>query len=160
MTSLAQTAVRAGARRSRFATPAMAFASVFWMVSLVEALSFVFMSSLHVGARISLGFTVVSDVFIVQATVAEAICGALLLVASGGLLAGVSWAWAFSAITQAFSAAAVLNGIGRVAAGAGPHSQLNDTYHLVILALLAFGFVALVLPPVHRAFQDQAARGQ
>ncbi len=156
MTDVRRPAIGAGPIRPTF-NAAVMLARVFWAVSLAEGVSFLFMSSLHAGARIPLGFTVVADVPIIQATVVEAVCAILLLIASGALLARRSWAWAYTAITQAFSAAAVLNGIGRVAAGAGPHSPLNDTYHLVILALLAMGFIALVLPPVHRAFRNHAA---
>jgi hypothetical protein len=137
--------------------PAAAFARAFWAISLVEGLSFLFMAALHVGARVPLGFTVVTDVPIIQATVAESICGAALLLAASALLARRRWAWALAAVSQAVSIAAVLNGMGRVGAGKGPHSQLNDTYHVVIVVLLALGFIALILPPVQRAF---AARAQ
>ena len=158
MANVRQPALRSGSFPSPLGRAAIAFAGAFWAVSLVEALSFLFMASLHVGARIPLGFTVVTDVRIVQATVAEAICGVLLLVASGALLAQRSWAWVFAAATQAFSVAVVLNGMTRV--GPGPDSQLNETYHLVIVTLLALGFLALMLPPVHHAFRVGSADNQ
>lgn len=61
-----------------------------------------------------------------------------------------TWAWAAVTGAHAFALAGVLWGMVAVAAGRGPHTQLNDTYHRVMVVLLATGLI-LRLTPLGRA---------
>jgi len=62
------------------------------------------------------------------------------------VLAGTTRAWAAVTGAQAVALAGVLWGMVAVAAGRGPHTQLNDTYHRVMVVLLAATLILLLTP--------------
>jgi hypothetical protein len=48
-----------------------------------------------------------------------------------------TWAWAAATVAHAVALAGVLWGMIAIAAGRGPHTQLNDTFHRVMAVVLA-----------------------
>jgi hypothetical protein len=104
------------------------------------------MASLHIGLQVQLASVAVSDVRIVPATIVEGLCGLALLVAGIALLSRQPWGWAAALWSQAISLAGVLLGLASIAAGAGPHTVINDTYHQVMVVLLVAGIAALLTP--------------
>ncbi|MDQ3432963.1 MAG: hypothetical protein M3467_12260, partial [Actinomycetota bacterium] len=57
--------------------------------------------------------------------------------------------------SHAFALAGVLLGTAAVAAGRGPHSVLNDTYHRVMIVVLIAGLVALSMSAVKTALRHR-----
>ncbi len=57
-----------------------------------------------------------------------------------------TWAWAAVTGAHAVALAGVVWGMIAVAAGRGPHTQLNDTYHRVMVVLLAANVILLLAP--------------
>jgi hypothetical protein len=123
---------------------------VFGAIALAEGLSFLFMSVLHTGLFVPLGF---GEPVIVPAVIVEGVCGAVLVMSAVGLLTGQVWGWAGAVGAQALSLAGVLLGIVAISAGRGPHSELNDTYHRIMVVALATGLVALYAPRIRRALR-------
>jgi len=58
-----------------------------------------------------------------------------------------TWAWAAATGARAVALAGVLWGMVAIAAGRGPHTQLNDTYHRMMVALLGVGLILLLTRP-------------
>jgi hypothetical protein len=58
------------------------------------------------------------------------VAGIVLAVGAFAVFAGTTRAWAAVTGAHAVALAGVLWGMVAVAAGRGPHTQLNDTYHL------------------------------
>jgi hypothetical protein len=56
------------------------------------------------------------------------------------------WAWAAATCGYAPALAGVVWGMVAIAAGRGSHTQLNDTFHRVIVVLLATGLIFLLTP--------------
>ena len=131
----------------------LSFARIAGLISLLEGVSFLFMASLHVGLQIPLGSVLVSDVRIVPATIVEGICGLGLVVAALALQSRQPWRWTSALSSQALALAGVLLGIASIAAGAGPHSVTNDTYHQVMAVLLVLGLATLLTPQVRQALK-------
>ncbi len=77
----------------------------------------------------------------------------VLVNAAFGLLYVQSWAGTGAVGAQAFALAGVLLGIVAISAGRGPHSEVNDTYHRLMVVTLATGLVALFAPKVRGALQ-------
>jgi hypothetical protein len=120
---------------------------VFGVLALVEGLSFVFMSILHTGMFSPL----FREPVIVPAMIVEGLCGAVLVIAAFGVLAHWPWGWNAAVGAQAFSLVGVLLGIVAINAGRGPHTELNDTYHQIMVVALTLGIGALCVPRIRRA---------
>ncbi len=101
---------------------------------------------LHVGVDIPLGFTALEEPRRPVAVVVEGMAGLLLGLGALAVLARRTWAWAAVTGAHAVALAGVLWGMVAVAAGRGPHTQLNDTYHRVMVVLLAATLLLLLTP--------------
>jgi len=119
------------------------------ILSALYSVTFFFGALLHLGLRIPLGFTVLSEPGIVPATVVESLCGIVLAVAAFAMLTRKSWAWSAAFAAHAFSLGGVLLGMGALAVGAGPSTELNAIYHRVMLVALV-AVLALLLSPAGR----------
>ena len=114
------------------------------------AVTFLLGALLHLGVRIPLGFTVLAEPQIIDATIVEGLCGLFLAVSAYAVFTRRAWAWPAATAAHAFAVAGVLLGIGALAAGLGPSTELNYVYHRVILVVLVAG-LALLLTPIGRA---------
>ena len=104
---------------------------------------------LHVGVEIALGFAVLQEPRRPVAVLVEGVAGLLLGLGALAVLSRRTWAWAAVTGAHAVALAGVGWGMVAVAAGRGPHTQLNDTYHRVMVVLLA-GTLLLLLTPLGR----------
>jgi len=120
------------------------------ILSVLYAVTFFIGALLHLGVRIPVGFTVLAEPRIVEATIVEGLCGLFLTVGAYATLARKTWAWPALAAAHAFALGGVLLGMAALAVGAGPSTVLNAVYHRVMLVALAAGLAAL-LTPVGRA---------
>jgi hypothetical protein len=111
-------------------------AAVVGTLSALYAVTFFSGALLHLGLRIPLGFTVFSEPRIIPATIAEGLCGLALTVAALAVFARLSWAWTAAFAAHAFALGGVLLGMGALAVGAGPSTELNTIYHRVMLVAL------------------------
>ena len=126
-----------------------------WLSALYAA-TFFLGALLHTGIRLPLGIAVLAEPRIAPATVVESLCGIALAIGAYALLARKRWAWAAGIATHAFALAGVLLGTAAVAAGRGPHSVLNDSYHRVMIVVLLAGLLALATPAVKTALQQRS----
>ena len=99
---------------------------------------------LHVGADIPLGLVVLDEPRRPFAVIVEGVAGILLAAGAFAVFAGTTRAWAAATGAHAVALAGVLWGMVAVAAGRGPHTQLNDTYHQVMVVLLAATLLLLL----------------
>ena len=106
---------------------------------------------LHLGVRIPLGFAVLREPLIVPATVVEGFCALALAIGAYAVLTRKTWAWAAVTAAHAFAAAGVLLGIGALAAGLGPSTELNHVYHRAMLVALLAGLGLLMTPTAKAA---------
>jgi hypothetical protein len=113
------------------------------------AVTFLVAVLLHVGMEIPLGFAVLEEPRRPVAVLVEGVAGLLLGLGALAILARRTWAWAAVTGAHAVALAGVGWGMVAVAAGRGPHTQLNDTYHRVMVVLLA-GTLLLLLTPMGR----------
>jgi hypothetical protein len=113
------------------------------------AVTFLVAVLLHVGMEIPLGFAVLEEPRRPVAVLVEGVAGLLLGLGALAILARRTWAWAAVTGAHAVALAGVGWGMVAVAAGRGPHTQLNDTYHRVMVVLLA-GTLLLLLTPLGR----------
>jgi hypothetical protein len=127
-------------------------------LSALYAATFFLGALLHTGTRVPIGFAVLAEPRIVPAIVVETLCGSALAVGAYALLTGKSWMWATATASHAVALAGVLLGTAAVAAGRGPHSVLNDTYHRVMIVVLVAGLVALATPAVKTALRHRNSR--
>ena len=72
--------------------------------------------------------------------------GIVLAVGAFAVFAGTTRAWAAVTGAHAVALAGVLWGMVAIAAGRGPHTQLNDTYHRVTVVLLGATLILLLTP--------------
>jgi hypothetical protein len=114
------------------------------------AVTFLVAVLLHVGVEIPLGFAVLQEPRRPVAVLVEGVAGLLLGLGALAILARRTWAWAAVTGAHAVALAGVLWGMVAVAAGRGPHTPLNDTYHRVMVVLLA-ATLLLLLTPLGRA---------
>lgn len=113
-------------------------------LALVYAATFFLGALLHAGVTVRLGGLVLDEPMIFPAIVVESLCGlALLLGAVPALTGRRSW-WRVNVATHAFALGGVLLGVAAVAAGRGPHSPLNDTYHAIMVTVLAVTLAVLL----------------
>ncbi len=116
------------------------------MVIVIEALTFFFFGFLHSGVRISLGFVVLHEPRIIDATIVESLCGFLLSGSAFSIVTHKQWAWQASIISHIFSIGGVLLGMAALAMGLGPHTELNDIYHHTIFIVLVIILFYLLTP--------------
>lgn len=50
-------------------------------------------------------------------------------------------------------------GMVAIAAGRGPHTQLNDTFHRVMVVLLAAGLILLLTPLGRKSLRPRGSQG-
>jgi hypothetical protein len=124
-------------------------ATAIGILSAIYAVTFFLGALLHLGWSIPLGFTVLAEPRILPATVVEALCGLVLTVAAFAGLIRMGRAWTAAFTAHAFALGGVLLGIGALAAGAGPSTELNAIYHRVMLVALG-AVLALLLSPTGR----------
>ena len=116
------------------------------LLAAVYAATFVVAVLLHVGVEIPLGFAVLDEPRRPFAVIVEGAAGTVLAVGAFAALARKAWAWAAATGAHAVALAGVLWGMVAVAAGRGPHTQLNDSYHRVMVLLLAATLILLLTP--------------
>jgi hypothetical protein len=142
------------------ATPNRILARAFGVLMVLEALSFLCFTLLHLGVRIPVGFTVIQEPPRPFAVIVEGLAAVALAVGASAVLTRRTWAWAAATGAHAVALAGVLWGMVAVAAGRGPHTQLNDTYHLVMVVVLGAGLILLLTRPgrtvldVHKPASD------
>jgi hypothetical protein len=97
------------------------------ILAAVYAATFVVAVLLHVGVEIPLGLAVLDEPRRPFAVTVEGAAGTVLAVAAFAALTRKAWAWAAATGAHAVALAGVLWGMVAVAAGRGPHTQLNDS---------------------------------
>ncbi len=107
--------------------------------------------------RVPLGFAVLAEPQIIDATIVEELCGLFLAISASAVFTRRSWAWPAAIAAHAFTVAGVLLGIGALAPGLGPTTELNYVYHRVILVVLVAG-LALLSTPIGRAALGRSDR--
>src|SRR5215211_2985062 len=118
-------------------TPNRVLARAFGVLIVLEALSFLCFALLHLGVRIPMAFAVI----------VEGLAALVLALAAFAVLTRRTWAWAAATGAHAVALAGVLWGMVAIAAGRGPHTQLNDTYHRVMVVVLGAGLILLLTRP-------------
>jgi hypothetical protein len=116
------------------------------LLATLYAATFVMAVLLHVGVEIPLGFVVLDEPRRPFAVIVEGVAGTVLAVGAFAALARKAWAWAAATGAHAMALAGVLWGMVAVAAGRGPHTQLNDSYHRVMVVLLGATLILLLTP--------------
>lgn len=116
------------------------------LLATVYAATFVVAALLHAGVEIPLGFVVLDEPRRPFAVIVEGVAGIVLAVGAFAVLARTTRAWAAVTGAHAVALAGVLWGMVAVAAGRGPHTQLNDTYHRVMVVLLTATLILLLTP--------------
>jgi hypothetical protein len=117
------------------------------LLTLVEAATFGLAAFLH------LGVTSIEPA-IVPAAVVESLAGAGLAASAYGLLTRRAWAQPVTLAAYAFAIGGVLLGMGALAAGRGPRTDLNEAYHRIVLSALLAGVLLQIW------LQRIRARGQ
>jgi len=125
-------------------TPNSVLARTFRVLMVLEALSFLSFALLHLGVRIPVGFAVIQEPRRPFAVIVEGLAALLLALGASAVLTRKTWAWAAVTGAHAVALAGVLWGMVAVAAGRGPHTQLNDTYHRVMVVVLGAGLILLL----------------
>lgn len=120
--------------------------SLFRVLLVVNAVTFLLAALAHTGTRIPLGFVVLAEPRIVPATIVEGLSGLLFALSAYALFARKTWALKAAVAAHAFATAGVLLGMYAIAAGWGPRTGTNDIYHRVMLLLLAGGMALLSKP--------------
>jgi hypothetical protein len=124
---------------SRHATLASALR---WLTTL-DAASFGVGSVAHLGGRIPLGVATLAEPRIMPATIVEGLCGLALATSAWAQFTRKPWAWAATVGAHGFALGGVLLGMGALAAGRGPRTQLNDGYHLTMVVVLSASLAVL-----------------
>jgi hypothetical protein len=130
------------------------------VLATVYAATFVVAVVLHLGVEIPLGFGVLDEQRRPFAVIVEGSAGIVLAVGAFAVFARKTWAWAAVTGAHAFALAGVLWGMVAVAAGRGPHTQLNDTYHVAMVVFLAAGLILLLAPLGRTALRRRSSRGR
>ena len=134
-------------------TPNSVLARALRILIILEALSFLCFALLHLGVRIPVGFAVIEEPRRPFAVIVEGLAALVLALGASAVLTRRTWAWAAITGAHAVALAGVLWGMVAVAAGRGPHTQLNDTYHRVMVVVLGAGLI-LLLTRLGRAVPD------
>ena len=120
---------------------------------VVEAATFFLAASLHQGLQIPLGFAVLAEPPIMPATIVETLCGLTLATAAIAVGAGWRWARVVAIAAHLFSIGGVALGMVALAAGRGPRTELNSTYHLTIMLVMLAGLAILATPAARAALR-------
>jgi hypothetical protein len=128
----------------------------FRVLIVLETLAFLCFALLHLGVRIPLGFAVLQEPQRPYAVIVEGVAAIVLALAATAVFTRRTWAWAAATVAHAVALAGVLWGMIAIAAGRGPHTQLNDTFHRVMAVVLAAGLI-LLLTRRGRAALDSAS---
>jgi hypothetical protein len=127
---------------------------------VLETLAFLCFALLHLGVRIPLGFAVLQEPRRPYAVIVEGAATILLALGATAVFTRRTWAWAAATVAHAVALAGVLWGMIAIAAGRGPHTQLNDTFHRVMAIVLAAGLILLLTRPGRAALDfDKHASG-
>jgi hypothetical protein len=116
-----------------------------------ETVAFLLAALLHLGVRIPLGAAVLPTDRILPAAIVEGLAALVFAVGAYAVFTRTAWAWPAAIVAHAFALAGVLLGMWAIAAGFGPHSVLNDTYHRVMLVVLLAGLALLSTPSAKAA---------
>ena len=114
---------------------------------VLEALSFLGFALLHLGVRIPVDFAVIDEPRRPFAVIVEGGAAVALALGASAVLTRRTWAWVAATGAHAIALAGVLWGMVAIAAGRGPHTQLNDTYHRVMIVVLGAGLILLLTRP-------------
>ena len=125
-------------------TPTRVVGRAFRVLIVLEALSFVCFALVHFGVRIPVGFAVIEEPARPFAVIVEGLAAVVLALGASAVLTRRTWAWVAATGAHVIALAGVLWGMVAVAAGRGPHTQLNDTYHLVMVVVLGAGLILLL----------------
>jgi hypothetical protein len=128
-------------------TPNRVLARAFRVLIVLEALSFLCFALLHLGVRIPVGFAVIEEPRRPFAVIVEGLAAVVLALGALSVLTRRTWAWAAVTAAHAVALAGVFWGMVAIAAGRGPHTQLNDTYHSVMVVVLGAGLLLLLTRP-------------
>jgi hypothetical protein len=130
-------------------------------VAAAYAATFLVAVLLHVGVQIPVGFAVLDEPRRPFAVIVEGVAGIVLAVGAFPVFTRKTWAWAAATWAHGVALAGVLWGMVAVAAGRGPHTELNDTYHRMMVALLGAGLILLLTPLGRRSLgRDRWAPGR
>jgi hypothetical protein len=130
---------------------------------VLEALSFLCFALVHLGVRIPVDLAVIQEPRRPFAVIVEGLAAVALATGASAVLTRRTWAWVAATAAHAVALAGMLWGMVAIAAGRGPHTQLNDTYHRVMVVVLGAGLILLLTRPgrtaldshpVSRAVQD------
>jgi hypothetical protein len=116
-----------------------------------EATTFLLGAITHLGVGIPLGLGVLQEPRIVDATVVEGLSALLLATAACAVLTHRGWAWLAATAAHGFAIVGVLVGIFALAAGLGPTTTANTSYHRTILLVLVVGLALLQTPAAKAA---------
>ena len=113
---------------------------------VVEAITFLLATLLHLGIPIPLGF---SEPRIIPAAIVEGLCALLLSLSAYAVFARKTWAWRVAVAAHIFAVLGVLLGI--YATSRGPGDEANFIYHSVILVVLVIVLALLATPGARAA---------
>jgi hypothetical protein len=116
------------------------------LLATAYAATFVVAVLLHLGVEIPLGFVVLDEPRRPFAVIVEGVAGIVLALGAVAVFARTTRAWTAVTGAHAVALVGVLWGMVAVAAGRGPHTQLNDTYHRVMVVLLTATLILLLTP--------------
>jgi hypothetical protein len=133
-----------------------AMATVVTVLVVFGAVTFLLAALVHLGARIPLGFAVITEPVIVPAAIVEGLAGLGLAVSAYALLTRRGWARPAAMAANAFALGGVLLGMWALAAGRGPRTELNDVYHRLMVVVLLAGLVLLSTPSAKSALGGRA----
>ncbi len=128
---------------SRQATVAMSLG----IFTAVEGVAFLLAALSHTGMRV-LPF---DEPRIVDAAIVEGLCGIFFVGSAVSVFARAAWAWLALVASHTFALLGVLVGIAAIAAGLGPHSIFNDTFHRVAVVVLVVMLIVLATPAARAA---------
>jgi hypothetical protein len=114
---------------------------------VLEALSFLCFALIHLGVQIPVDFAVIEEPRRPFAVIVEGLAAVVLTLGASAVLTRRTWAWVAATGAHAVALAGVLWGMVAIAAGRGPHTQLNDTYHRAMVVVLGAGLILLLTPP-------------
>jgi hypothetical protein len=116
------------------------------LLAAVYSATFGVAALLHLDVDIPVGFAVLDEPPRPIGVIVEGVAGIALAIGAFAVLARRTWAWAAAIGAHAVALAGVLWGMVAVAAGRGPQTPLNDSYHRVMVVLLAVNVILLLTP--------------
>jgi hypothetical protein len=114
------------------------------LLSAAYAATFVVAVLLHLGVQMPLGLAELDEPLRPVAVFVEGTIALALALGAFAVLSRRTWAWAATTGGYALGTAGVAWGMVAIAAGRGPHTELNDTFHRVMVVLLAAGLIFLL----------------